>query len=162
MKFISKRRNCETLCASAVKTAETRKPGVWQFGSMVVNMQIRMNRHAFTNRLAIAGILLSLLFSVGEGMRLNPFGFKPCDSPNNLETSRKTSQTVYGPLDVPSQVGSRNKRIFLELDVPAFIRTFEPQLQISVVATPALLSTNLALASDLLTRGPPAASSINS
>jgi hypothetical protein len=119
-----------------------------------------MIRHALTNRLGVAAILLSLLFSVGEGMRLNPFGFTTLgESPKSLARSDQNSKTIYGPLDVPAQVGSRNKRAFLEFDVPSFIKTIEPQTQISIASSAESFSIDLAPSAVLQLRGPPALNS---
>jgi len=60
--------------------------------------------------LTLAMIVVSLCFSVGEGLRLTPFPVS-----NQLQelsdlSVAKDSRSTYGPLDIPSQVQKRSKR----------------------------------------------------
>lgn len=121
-----------------------------------------MKRRQFTNQLVVAAILLSLLFSVGEGMRLNPFGFrnKLAEVAKGQKKLRKTSLTLCGPIDVPAQQGPRNKRVIVEVDVPPFHKPVESDFLASVVTAPPVISSFQALAPALLKRGPPTVASI--
>ena len=66
-------------------------------------------------------IISSLLFSVGEGLRLSPF---PVEGQSGdlygrvIEASDKTTLAQYGPLDVPAQPQKRSKRQALDLACP--------------------------------------------
>ena len=60
----------------------------------------------------LAVIVVSLCFSVGEGLRLTPFPVSnqlQIQEPSGLSVA-KDAGNVYGPLNVPSQVQKRSKR----------------------------------------------------
>ena len=60
----------------------------------------------------LAVIVVSLCFSVGEGLRLTPFPVSnqlQIQEPSGLFVA-KDAGNVYGPLNVPSQVQKRSKR----------------------------------------------------
>lgn len=65
-------------------------------------------------------VLVALCFSIGEGLRLTPFPVSPLtvDGASDRQFSAKASQEVavhkYGPLDVPPQNQTRNKRHIVE------------------------------------------------
>src|SRR5262245_14546447 len=65
-------------------------------------------------RFALALIVVSLCFSVGEGLRLTPFPVSNLlQESNGLSVAKDTGgskRSTYGPLDVPSQVQKRSKR----------------------------------------------------
>jgi hypothetical protein len=65
-------------------------------------------------RFALALIVVSLCFSVGEGLRLTPFPVSnQLQESNGLSVAKDDgdlSRSTYGPLDVPSQVQKRSKR----------------------------------------------------
>ena len=63
-------------------------------------------------RVTLAVIVVSLCFSVGEGLRLTPFPVSnqlQIEEPSGLSVA-KDAGNVYGPLNVPSQVQKRSKR----------------------------------------------------
>ena len=66
-------------------------------------------------RIALAVIVGSLCFSVGEGLRLTPFpvsNLLQVEETNGLSVAKDggPARSTYGPLDVPSQVQKRSKR----------------------------------------------------
>src|ERR1041384_2088714 len=64
----------------------------------------------------LAVIVVSLCFSVGEGLRLTPFPVSnqlQVEELNGLSVAKDAggvTRSTYGPLDVPSQVQKRSKR----------------------------------------------------
>ena len=65
-------------------------------------------------------VVVSLLFSVGEGLQLTPFV-----APDELKSSQSvvgsnpdTAFFAHGPIDVPVQFRKREKRDFIVLDLP--------------------------------------------
>jgi len=64
----------------------------------------------------LAVIVMSLCFSVGEGLRLTPFPVSnqlQIEEPNGLSVAKDdgdVTRSTYGPLDVPSPVQKRSKR----------------------------------------------------
>ena len=65
--------------------------------------------------LTLALIVVSLCFSVGEGLRLTPFPVSnqlQIEEPNGLSVAKDAGglTRTYGPLDIPSQVQKRSKR----------------------------------------------------
>jgi len=84
--------------------------------------------------LLLIGVIVSLCFSVGEGLRLTPFpvsaqagAFAP-DVGLNVAASRGTSLHKYGPLDKPSQaqVQKRGKRQSTDCECPPARHTLKP------------------------------------
>jgi hypothetical protein len=74
-----------------------------------------------TSMTMLTVIVSSLLFSVGEGLRLSPFPV-PGQSRDLygfvIKPSDKTTVAQYGPLDVPVQPQKRSKRQALDLACP--------------------------------------------
>ena len=63
-------------------------------------------------QITLAMIVVSLCFSVGEGLRLTPFPVShqlQIEEPNASSVA-KDVRDVYGPLNVPSQLQKRSKR----------------------------------------------------
>ena len=66
--------------------------------------------------LTLAVIVMSLCFSVGEGLRLTPFPVSnqlQIEEPNGLSVAKDAggvTRATYGPLDIPSQTQKRSKR----------------------------------------------------
>ena len=64
----------------------------------------------------LAVIVISLCFSVGEGLRLTPFPVSnqlQIEEPNGFYFAKDdggVTRSTYGPLDVPSHVQKRSKR----------------------------------------------------
>jgi len=85
--------------------------------------------------LTVFGLLLSLLFSVGEGLRLSPF--QDTDQPTpGLAVTTEQNPFVYGPLDVPVQVVKRTKRHSLDVDVPPVVATVQlPEVSLNCSQT---------------------------
>jgi len=74
----------------------------------------------------VIGIIASLCFSVGEGLRLTPF---PSSALTRAETAKipsdakswlENSLHKYGPLDVPTQTQKRSKRQAVDFAFPPF------------------------------------------
>lgn len=74
-----------------------------------------------TSLTVLTVIISSLLFSVGEGLRLSPF---PVEGQIRdlygrvIKASDKTTLAQYGPLDVPAQPQKRSKRQAIDLACP--------------------------------------------
>lgn len=69
-------------------------------------------------------VIGALCFSVGEGLRLTPFPVSTSTQNPDAQfsvtyASEKTSLSLYGPLDVPTQSQKRGKRQVLKLAGPA-------------------------------------------
>jgi hypothetical protein len=82
----------------------------------------------------LIGVIASLCFSVGEGLRLTPFPVSPGagvaapDARLDAVASRGISLHKYGPLDKPSQaqVQKRGKRQSLDCECPPAQNTRRP------------------------------------
>jgi hypothetical protein len=75
----------------------------------------------------VLGVLVSLLFSVGEGLRLSPF--PSVNDPSKVTVATLEQNTlVPGPLGVPVQVVKRAQRHSLHIDVPPRVDTFQSQV----------------------------------
>jgi hypothetical protein len=82
----------------------------------------------------LIGVVASLCFSAGEGLRLTPFPVSPQawaaapDDRLNVAASRGTSLHKYGPLDKPSQaqVQKRGKRQSPDCECPPAQNTHKP------------------------------------
>jgi hypothetical protein len=61
-------------------------------------------------RVILAVIVVSLCFSVGEGLRLTPFPVSNLLQEVSDLSVANDSRSTYGPIDVPSQVQKRSKR----------------------------------------------------
>lgn len=78
-----------------------------------------------TRTIVLIGVLASLLFSVGEGLRLRPFPVPTFDETEftnpheNVTAWRETSLHKYGPLDVPTQAQKRSKRPAVDYGCPS-------------------------------------------
>ena len=72
----------------------------------------------------VIGVIASLCFSVGEGLRLTPFPFsaptrvEAAKIPSDAKSSLENSLHKYGPLDVPTQIQKRSKRQAVEFACP--------------------------------------------
>lgn len=73
----------------------------------------------------VIGIIASLCFSVGEGLRLTPLPFsaltrvEAANIPLDAKSSLENSLRKYGPLDVPTQTHSkRSKRQAVDFACP--------------------------------------------
>lgn len=83
-------------------------------------------RATFVRAILLIGVIASLCFSAGEGLRLTPFPVSPQagvaapDARLNAAASRGISLHKYGPLDKPSQaqVQKRGKRQSLDCECP--------------------------------------------
>ena len=73
-------------------------------------------RSCFGRSIILIGVVTSLCFSVGEGLRLRPFPISPftesqaTNAQSYSTPSFETSPSKYGPLDVPTRVQKRGKR----------------------------------------------------
>lgn len=82
----------------------------------------------------LIGVIASLCFSVGEGLRLTPFPVSPQagaaapDARLNVAASQGTSLYKYGPLDKPTQAQAqkRGKRQSPDCECPPAQNTHEP------------------------------------
>ena len=76
----------------------------------------RKTRSGFARTIVLVGVIASLCFSVGEGLRLRPFPVsalavsEATNTQLNDTASYETSPCKYGPLDVPTRVQKRGKR----------------------------------------------------
>ena len=115
--------------------------------------------------LLLIGVIASLCFSVGEGLRLTPFpvsalaGVAPPDARFNASASRGTSLHKYGPLDKPSQaqVQKRGKRQSPDCECPPSQNTRKPNddlLQGPSVCAPVGFTSTLPI-SEPADRAPP-------
>jgi hypothetical protein len=92
----------------------------------------------------LIGVIASLCFSVGEGLRLTPFPVSAlirAEEPNvllDVKASHGTSLYKYGPLDVPTQNQKRNKRHTVDFACPPTIgaREIPHYLSLSVAHEP--------------------------
>jgi len=79
----------------------------------------------------LTGVIASLCFSVGEGLRLTPFPVsaltkaEPAIILVEARASDQISLNKYGPLDVPTPTQKRNKRQALDLAGPPAVATRE-------------------------------------
>ena len=83
--------------------------------------------------LTLAVIVMSLCFSVGEGLRLTPFPVSnqlQIEEPSGLSVA-KDAGNVYGPLNVPSQVQKRSKRQTTDFGPQPLAETFQDVALIS-------------------------------
>jgi hypothetical protein len=113
----------------------------------------------------LTGVVASLCFSVGEGLRLTPLpvsasaGAAAPDARLNVAASRGTSLHKYGPLDKPSQthVQKRGKRLSLDCECPPAQNTRKPDdnlLQVPGAPGPVGLTSTLHI-SEPADRAPP-------
>lgn len=65
-------------------------------------------------------VLLSLLFSVGEGLQLTPFAAPDESKSSQFEAGSNLDAAFFahGPIDIPVQFRKREKRDFDVLDLP--------------------------------------------
>ena len=76
----------------------------------------RPGTSCFLGTTVLVGVIASLCFSVGEGLRLRPFPVSALAESEATNTELKgaasyeTSLYKYGPLDVPTRVQKRGKR----------------------------------------------------
>jgi len=74
----------------------------------------------------LIGVITSLCFSVGEGLRLTPFpvsGLTRAEAATVLleaKASDQISTGKYGPLDVPTKTQKRNKRQAVDFACPPY------------------------------------------
>jgi len=89
-------------------------------------MHNRRRRFTVAQGLTVLGLLVSLLFSVGEGLRLSPF--HTLSQPAQVAAGHpEQALHVYGSVEVPAQVVKRTKRHSLDLDVTPVVDTFQFQ-----------------------------------
>ena len=76
----------------------------------------------------LIGVIASLCFSAGEGLRLTPFPANAVirinlpDGRLNTSDSCETSPTKYGPIDLPKQTQARSKHKVFDIDyLPATV-----------------------------------------
>lgn len=106
--------------------------------------------HSDLNRVfLLIGIITSLCFSAGEGLRLTPF---PADSVIEsllgISGSCETSPTRYGPIDLPKPTQARSRHKAIDNDglsepiaITPSLRIFELLLgEVSTVASLQLIS----------------------
>lgn len=92
----------------------------------------------------LIGVIASLCFSVGEGLRLSPFPISiltSADTANVLLGAEISDQILlhrYGPLDVPTQTQKRNKRQVVHFACPPTVgaREIPHYLSLSVAHEP--------------------------
>ena len=95
----------------------------------------------------VIGIMASLCFSVGEGLRLTPFPFsaltraESAKIPLDAKSSLENSLHKYGPLDVPTQTQKRSKRQAVDFACPpsVAVRTLPTYLEPSSDHEPFLI-----------------------
>ena len=113
----------------------------------------------------LIGVIASLCFSAGEGLRLAPFPVSPQagaaapDARLNAAASRGTSLYKYGPLDKPSQAQAqkRGKRQSTDGECPPAQNTHKPnndRLQDLGVRAPVSFTPTLPI-SEPADRAPP-------
>lgn len=113
----------------------------------------------------LIGVVVSLCFSAGEGLRLTPIPVSPQagaaepDARLHAAASRGTSLHKYGPLDKPSQaqVQKRGKRESTDCECPPAQNTRKPnndRLQEPAAGAPAGFTSTLHL-SEPAERAPP-------
>jgi hypothetical protein len=115
--------------------------------------------------LLLVGAILSLCFSVGEGLRLTPFpvsalaGAGAPDGRLGVAELREARPREYGPLDKPSQAQKRGKRQTPDCQCPPSQSARKPAarlLRSSCPHTPVAVTSAL-LAAGPADRGPPLA-----
>ena len=97
----------------------------------------------------VIGIIASLCFSVGEGLRLTPFPFsaltraKAANIPLDAKSSLENSLHKYGPLDVPTHTQKRSKRQAVDFACPpsAIVRALPTYLHLSSDHEPFLIGS---------------------
>ncbi len=83
-----------------------------------------ITKSSLVRTLVVVGVIASLCFSVGEGLRLTPFPVsaitldETTNNHPNATASRQTSLRQYGPLDVPAQTQKRGKRQAVDYGCP--------------------------------------------
>ena len=111
----------------------------------------------------LIGVIASLCFSVGEGLRLTPFPVSALaesaqpDGRLKVAELREARLHKYGPLDKPTQAQKRGKRQTPEYQYPPSQSTRKPtayQLH-SPCAHPPVAVTSTLLSAGPADRGPP-------
>ena len=82
------------------------------------------NPHAIRRKICFVAwccVVVSLLFSVGEGLQLAPFASPDADS-NPTQIGVRSSSNIaffaHGPIDVPTQFRKRDKRESNDFELP--------------------------------------------
>jgi hypothetical protein len=80
-------------------------------------------RDAFSRKIKLAAwccVVLSLLFSAGEGLQLTPFAAPHESESSQFEPGSKLDAAFFahGPIDIPVQFRNREKRDFNVFDLP--------------------------------------------
>ena len=113
----------------------------------------------------LIGVIASLCFSVGEGLRLTPFPVSALpeaaaqDDRLKVAELREASLHKYGPLDKPTQAQKRGKRQSLDCVCPPSqsIRKPTAYLVHSSCVHPLVAATSTLLTAGPADRGPPLA-----
>jgi hypothetical protein len=84
------------------------------------------------------GVVASLLFSVGEGLRFVPFFSSSVHSATTqhfVGADPHEPLAQYGPMDLPAQARKRTKRQVLEFEAPPYVTPLEvPRVFIALIA----------------------------
>ena len=90
--------------------------------------------------LVLVGVIVSLCFSVGEGLRLTPFPVSAItldetrNNYPNATASRQTSLRQYGPLDVPAQTQKRGRRQVVDYGCPSSQDNRQPSFHLCLLS----------------------------